>query len=153
MLSNKVYLSKIAEEKAGIFDNVIIDAHSLELLKKGGSGQRYAVVGWIDEETKQLHLYFRPSFEEGKADENRSLFAEEDRVESRAGLTGIVHQKVINSVIQQHQKSGDVPPYLLTGKKIGLSFYKRSDSILEKSIHFEFRSVCGESFSKILFLL
>lgn len=128
--NSELYISKIEDQKEDIFDNVVIDPYSLELLKKGNKKQRYAVVGWVDEETKQLRLYFRPSFKEGKEDENRKVFDPEDIVEAREGLTGIVHQRVIEKVIKRAHRLGHTEPFLLTGKKIGLSFYKNSEHLL-----------------------
>lgn len=128
-----LYISKISDEKTdkNIFDNIVIDKYSLELLKKGKKDQRYAVVGWLDEETQQLHLHFRPSFTEGEHNDNRNLFDKEDILEAPEGLSGVVHQRVIQSVRARAHRLDLNEPYLLTGKKIGLSFYKRTEHILE----------------------
>lgn len=134
MFSKALYISNIeAKTLDTIFDNIVIDAHSLDLLKKGLIDQRYAVVGFVNEESEppQLHLYFRPSFEEGEENHNRRLFDKKDIVESQPQVTGIVHSRVVQSVETYYQESvGHIPSYLYTERKIGLSFRKYNNYML-----------------------
>lgn len=133
-MQSNLYINQVEsnDEKDSVFNHVEIDTHSLALLKKGPPNQRYAVVGWIDTKTKKLHLHFRPSFIEGIKDENRKLFAEEDIVEAKPGITGVVHQRVIDSVQKYYGSQKESPPYLYDKgvANIGMSFYKRSAHIL-----------------------
>jgi ankyrin repeat protein len=127
-----------------IFDNITIDEHSLSLVELGNTEQRYAVVGFIDEDDRQLYLYFRPSFtidmalnydEEEKQkiinnQQGRKNFNLEDIVEAPSNVTGIVHHNTIAS-IRQYFKTRDIyVPHLKYTKMVGLSFRKCSENIL-----------------------
>jgi len=128
-----------------VFDNIAIDEYSLELLKKGKKekfyeGQRYAVVGFL-EEKGGMTLYFSPSFKRGE-DENelkkkqrieaqveRKNFDEFDIVEAPPLVPGVVHRATMNSIY--YRLSQEEITQFKAKKVIGLSFFRISNHVLD----------------------
>lgn len=127
-----------------VFDDVHIDDYSLKLLKLGLPSQRYAVVGYIDDEKHCVHLSFRPSFPAPPPNEStesrekrlhspeRKCFDPNDVVQAITHVPGSVHYDTMHLTYQYYHKITEAkPPHYLKSKHIiGLSFKKLDENIL-----------------------
>lgn len=113
---------------AEAFQNLAIDQNSLELLAKGGKGQRYAVVAWAGRINGQFKIELR--FKVGlsaKATEKAykaacEKFGEKNIVQTKEKQVGYVHTRTIELV-------DEAEPELRSGEyfRLGFSVYKIID--------------------------
>lgn len=126
-------------------ENIFIDEHSLKLLHAGGIGQRYAVVGFVD--NGKLYLHFRPSFlEENKPadngkeemdkfyekEPNAKNFDLRDMVFAPKNARGVVHGETyqliheLNAELKEKDSDFKHMPGIFSDIQMGLSFVKKS---------------------------
>lgn len=105
------------------FENIVIDAYSMEVLHKGKQGQRYAVVGYLVGD--KIYLHFRPGFESTTTPEEKERLQKEwgQIVVAKPGQTGIVHEETMAHVKKLYP-SYATDPQLVLAPRIGLSVIK-----------------------------
>lgn len=133
-----------------IFDNIIVDEHSVELLEKGAEGQRYAVVGFFDEDENILYLHCRPTFPKAidpntiEDIEERKKYIEEmkkyaiemekfaafDIVRVPKNIRGAAHSDTIDSVQIYYKNRKPSDTHVKEKKVSGLSFIKSKNSVV-----------------------
>jgi ankyrin repeat protein len=129
-LINKPFDSSIPTDiEADSFSSPSVDSKSIELVKKGKAGQRYAFVGWYKK--PRWHIRFRPGYDfdvdSNMLENAKKLFGEGNYVVADEKISGIVHKTLEIQITAEEPGLVGIDKDTPKIFKIAGSFFKISD--------------------------